>query len=153
MVKRGYTTKKNRSFFSFHLCFYATQRPCWRWDTGLIGPSPRHTLSYGFVTAVVHSLRPLLAGHFFTHSEPFQGLSSFFFLPPLPTATVYFISARADAQDTGDEAVTCCLHPALHHQQLGLQIYFAVDCEHSRSWKDGAASALWRAHFTFPRCV
>lgn len=145
LLHQGKVYEERKGLFLFHVCFYATQQPCWRLDTGLIETHPgnallsSHTLSYGFVPAVVHSLLLVLAGHFFTHSEPFQDLFCFFlvfFASPSPSAILYFISALADArqsEDTGDEAVTCCLHLALHHEQLSLQIYFLVDCGHRRS--------------------
>lgn len=71
---------------------------------------------------------------------------------PLSSAILFFISALADArqsEDTGDEAITCCLHLALHHEQLKLQIYFPVDSGHSRG-EHGVVFVLTCAHFTSP---
>lgn len=90
-------SQEKKGLFLFHMCFYATRQPCWRLDTGLIETRPgnallsSHTLSYGFVPAVVHSLLLVLAGHFFTHSEPFQGLFCFFL--PLPPFLPFCISS------------------------------------------------------------
>lgn len=81
----------------------------------------------GIGRTLFHTFRTLLGALLF----------SSFFVSPCLSASVYFISACADAQqseDTGDEAATCCLHLALHHQQLRLQIYFPVDCGHRSSW-------------------
>lgn len=79
-----------------------------------------------------------------------------FFVSPSLSAILYFISSLAGArqsEDTGDEAVTCCLHLAVHHQQLRLQIYFPVDCGHRRSRYHSVVSVLTCARFTFPSCA
>lgn len=113
---------KVRRWFNCDLSLVLSHPELWAWACS-------HSL---FIAAIgrtlFHTFRNLLGPPLF---------SSFFFVSHCFSASAYFIGACADArqsEDTGDKAVTCCLHLALHHQQLRLQIYFPADCAHRSSW-------------------
>lgn len=122
------------SFSLVFLCHSAAMLMVKHWFNCGLSPIPSHSeilvcacCCSLFDSNLFHAFRTLLGPLLFS--------SLFLSLPA--SASMYFISACADArqsEDTGDEAVTCCLHLALNHQQLRLQIYFPVDCGHRNSW-------------------
>lgn len=140
------------------MCFYATQQPCWRLDAGLIGTCPRSplTLSYGCVPAVVHSLWPVLAGHFFTHSEPFYCRASsflFFFCLSLPLCQpVFHQCMRWCTTEWGHRRWSSNLLSAPCSPPSTTQAPDLLSC---RLWtqKQLVKRCCVCAHFTFPCCV
>lgn len=137
---KPFTSEDSVSFSYVFLCHSAAMLKVRRWFKLGAVPDPVSLWVMG-ACLLLFTLYGRYWQDSFSHiqnpSRASSFLFSFFLVSPCLSASVYFISTCTDArpsEDTGDEAVTCCLHLALHHQQLRLQIYFPVDCGHKSSW-------------------